>query len=165
MMAAAVVAAFSSPAKARRWMLEGALQRPLSMAVRTAALWWRRCVLRDGEGGFHGCWRECAKDSQCRRCVLRDGEGGFHGCWRECAKDSQCRCALIRESGACWSCSANVVRTTNDGSASMVAAFRNGGREWLQVMLLQLMRHSRCSEGVDGVVQGRWWRKHGEDGG
>ncbi|QCD82331.1 hypothetical protein DEO72_LG2g2666 [Vigna unguiculata] len=38
MMAAAVVAAFSSPAKARRWMLEGALQRPLSMAVRTAAL-------------------------------------------------------------------------------------------------------------------------------
>ncbi|QCD89785.1 hypothetical protein DEO72_LG4g734 [Vigna unguiculata] len=140
MMVAAVVAAFSSPAKARRWMLEGALQRPLSMAVRTAALWWRRCVLRDGEGGFHGCWRECAKDSQCR-------------------------CALIRESGACWSCGANVVRTTNDGSASMVAAFRNGGREWLQVMLLQLMRHSRCSEGVDGVVQGRWWRSSSCHGG
>ena len=43
MMAAAVVAAFSSPAKARRWMLEGALQRPLSMAVRTAALVYHTC--------------------------------------------------------------------------------------------------------------------------
>jgi len=46
---------------------------------------------------------------------------------------AQCRCTLIRESSACWSCGANVVRTTNDGSASMVAAFRNGGRDWLQV--------------------------------
>ena len=30
-------------------------------------------------------------------------------------------------------CCDDVGRTTNDGSASMVAAFRNGGREWLQV--------------------------------